>query len=58
MLYVFGREGVDVLHCVSAFRELYPDRQADILVLYDTVYAHCIGRIYKGKSLMKINHGL
>ena len=44
MLYVFGRETVDVLHCVTVFRELYPDRQADILVLYDTVYAHCVGK--------------
>ena len=45
MLYVFGQESVDVLHCVAAFRELYTDRETDILVLYNTVYFHCIGRV-------------
>ena len=46
VLYVFGRERVDVLHCVAAFRELYTDRETDILVLYNTAYFHSIGRIF------------
>ena len=48
-MYVFGRERVRVGECVEAFRELFPDRESRVLVLYDTVYAHC-----KGKSLARV----
>ena len=44
MLYVFGREEVRVGECVEAFRDLFPDRESRVLVLYETVYAHCIGK--------------
>ena len=43
VLYVFGREEVRMGECVEAFRELFPDRESRVLVLYDTVYAHCMG---------------
>ena len=29
--------------CERAFRELFPDPMTSVLILYDTVYHHCIG---------------
>ena len=43
VLYVFGHEGVNTPECVEAFRHLFQDRTTHILVMYDTVYAHCMG---------------
>ena len=43
MVYVFGREEVRMAECVEAFRQLFPDPEARVLVLYDTVYSHCMG---------------
>ena len=43
MVYVFGREEVRMAECVEAFRQLFPDPAARVLVLYDTVYTHCMG---------------
>ena len=51
-MYVFGREEVRVGECVEAFRELFPGRESRVLVLYDTIYAHCIG---KSLACMVIN---
>nr|XP_057916899.1 2-(3-amino-3-carboxypropyl)histidine synthase subunit 2 [Doryrhamphus excisus] len=42
LMYIFDRRRIDVAKCTSAFRELYPDTQADVLVLYDVRYAHAI----------------
>ena len=43
VLYVFGCEEIDVDHCVKAFEEFFPTGEERVLVLYDTVYAHCQG---------------
>lgn len=42
LMYVFERRPVDLERCTSAFRELYPDRQTHILLLYDVSYVHAI----------------
>lgn len=43
VLYVFGKEEMRVEECVGKFRELFPERESSwVLILYDTVYSHCI----------------
>ena len=43
VLYVFGREQVCPEECVAALRGAFPDQEEHVLVLYDVVYAHCMG---------------
>ncbi|XP_034429045.1 2-(3-amino-3-carboxypropyl)histidine synthase subunit 2 [Hippoglossus hippoglossus] len=43
LMYVFERRQLDVEKCASAFRELYPDTQSHIIILYDVNYVHVIG---------------
>lgn len=43
MLYVFGREEVRLEECVEAFKTFFPDRLSHVIILYDTIYHHCIG---------------
>ncbi|XP_054622419.1 2-(3-amino-3-carboxypropyl)histidine synthase subunit 2 [Dunckerocampus dactyliophorus] len=42
LMYIFDRGHIDVEKCTSAFRELYPDTQAYVLLLYDVRYTHAI----------------
>ncbi|KAM9337278.1 2-(3-amino-3-carboxypropyl)histidine synthase subunit 2 [Symphorus nematophorus] len=42
LMYVFERRPVDLEKCTSAFRELYPDTQSHIILLYDVNYVHAI----------------
>ncbi|XP_039983297.1 2-(3-amino-3-carboxypropyl)histidine synthase subunit 2 [Xiphias gladius] len=42
LMYVFERRPVDVERCASAFRELYPDTQSHIIILYDVNYDHAL----------------
>ncbi|KAF0028283.1 hypothetical protein F2P81_019370 [Scophthalmus maximus] len=42
LMYVFERRPVDVEQCASAFRELYPNTQSQIIILYDVNYVHAI----------------
>ncbi|XP_068199999.1 2-(3-amino-3-carboxypropyl)histidine synthase subunit 2 [Antennarius striatus] len=46
LMYVFERRPVDLEKCKSAFRELYPDAQSHILLLYDVNYVHTIGDLW------------
>ncbi|KAM4533522.1 2-(3-amino-3-carboxypropyl)histidine synthase subunit 2 isoform 1-T2 [Odontesthes bonariensis] len=41
-MYVFEKRPLDVETCASSFRELYPDRQSRIVVLYDVNYDHAV----------------
>ncbi|RXN17345.1 diphthamide biosynthesis 2 [Labeo rohita] len=43
LLYVFGKRPIDVQQCAAAFKELYPDPQSHVIVLYDVTYSHAIG---------------
>ncbi|XP_028826132.1 2-(3-amino-3-carboxypropyl)histidine synthase subunit 2 [Denticeps clupeoides] len=51
--YVFGRRPMDVGRCAAAFRDLYPDSQSHVVILYDVVYSHAIGRLVE---LLTITH--
>ncbi|XP_041817148.1 2-(3-amino-3-carboxypropyl)histidine synthase subunit 2 [Chelmon rostratus] len=42
LMYVFERRPVDLEKCASAFRDLYPDKQSHIILLYDVNYVHAI----------------
>ncbi|XP_051266486.1 2-(3-amino-3-carboxypropyl)histidine synthase subunit 2 [Dicentrarchus labrax] len=42
LMYVFERRPVDLEKCASAFRELYPDTQSHIILLYDVSYVHAM----------------
>lgn len=46
LLYVFGKRPIDVQQCAAAFKELYPDPQSHVIVLYDVTYSHAIGNCY------------
>ncbi|CAI8016030.1 2-(3-amino-3-carboxypropyl)histidine synthase subunit 2 [Geodia barretti] len=50
VLYVFGREEVKMEECERAFRELFPDPMTSVLILYDTVYHHCIAELMERLS--------
>ena len=46
LMYVFERRPVDLEKCTSAFRELYPDTQSHIVLLYDVNYGHAISKAF------------
>uniref|UniRef100_A0A9J7XG29 2-(3-amino-3-carboxypropyl)histidine synthase subunit 2 n=1 Tax=Cyprinus carpio carpio TaxID=630221 RepID=A0A9J7XG29_CYPCA len=65
LLYVFGKRPIDVQQCAAAFKELYPDCQSHVIILYDVTYSHAIGdlrtllcEIYPNVvvSLLKTDH--
>ncbi|XP_064624957.1 2-(3-amino-3-carboxypropyl)histidine synthase subunit 2-like isoform X2 [Lineus longissimus] len=45
VLYVFGRRPLDVPDCCEKFRQLFPNRDKKIVVLYDTIYLHAVGTL-------------
>lgn len=42
LTYVFGKRPINVQECATSFRELYPDRETHVIVLYDVTYSHAI----------------
>lgn len=42
LMYVFERRPVNLRACAAAFKELHPDTQAHVVLLYDVNYAHAI----------------
>uniref|UniRef100_A0A665WRM6 2-(3-amino-3-carboxypropyl)histidine synthase subunit 2 n=1 Tax=Echeneis naucrates TaxID=173247 RepID=A0A665WRM6_ECHNA len=42
LMYVFESRPVDVSKCASTFRDLYPDTQSHVVILYDVNYVHAI----------------
>uniref|UniRef100_UPI0037E749A3 2-(3-amino-3-carboxypropyl)histidine synthase subunit 2 n=1 Tax=Semicossyphus pulcher TaxID=241346 RepID=UPI0037E749A3 len=46
LMYVFERRAVDLEKFSSAFRELYPDTQSHIIVLYDVNYVHATNDLH------------
>ncbi|KAJ0022627.1 hypothetical protein NQD34_014761 [Periophthalmus magnuspinnatus] len=43
LMYVFEKRPINVEKCVTVFKELYPDSQSHIILLYDVNYVHAIG---------------
>lgn len=65
LLYVFGKRPIDVQQCAAAFKELYPDCQSHVFILYDVTYTHAIADlreilcdVYPNVvvSLLKVDH--
>lgn len=50
LMYVFERGPLDLDACTSAFRELCPDTQSRIILLYDVNYVHAIGKFMSQSS--------
>ncbi|KAM6971122.1 2-(3-amino-3-carboxypropyl)histidine synthase subunit 2 isoform 1-T1 [Tautogolabrus adspersus] len=46
LMYVFERRAVDLEKCSSSFRELYPDTQSLVIILYDVNYVHAMNDLY------------
>lgn len=52
LMYIFEKKPVDVEMCAASFRELYPDSQSHIIILYDVNCAHAVSKLsYKGLGL-------
>ncbi|XP_077133026.1 2-(3-amino-3-carboxypropyl)histidine synthase subunit 2 isoform X2 [Ranitomeya variabilis] len=45
VFYVFGRKAVNVDLCTEAFRDLFPARDAPVVVFGDVVYDHILGEL-------------
>ena len=47
VLYVFGQQPIDVMHCYSEMTKFFPGSDEElVIVMYDVVYAHAIGESY------------
>ncbi|XP_037311898.2 2-(3-amino-3-carboxypropyl)histidine synthase subunit 2 [Pungitius pungitius] len=42
LMYVFERRALDLEKCTAAFRDLHPDTQSHVVILYDVNYVHAI----------------
>ena len=55
VIFSFGKEKIDIDHCCQSFQTCFADNDSNILIVYDVVYHHVIGRylksINKNKSL-------
>lgn len=45
LMYIFERKQLNLEKCVSSFKDLYPDRQSHVIVLYDVNYVHIIDNL-------------
>lgn len=52
LMYIFERRPLDVEECASAFRELYPDTQSPIILLYNVNYVHAISKLTSNVSVI------
>lgn len=52
LLYIFERRPLDLEKCTSAFRELYPDAQSQVILLYDVNYVHAISKLISNVSVI------
>ncbi|XP_071118174.1 2-(3-amino-3-carboxypropyl)histidine synthase subunit 2-like [Haliotis cracherodii] len=46
VLFIFGQRPVDQSDCFVKFRELFPDEESKVVVLYDTYYAYIVDDIF------------
>ncbi|GES89558.1 diphthamide biosynthesis protein 2 [Rhizophagus clarus] len=43
VLYVFGKQPIDLAHCVESFVQFFKqDKNQPLLIMYDVVYSYCI----------------
>ncbi|KAG0006909.1 Diphthamide biosynthesis protein 2 [Modicella reniformis] len=57
VIYVFGKQPVDIQDCASVFDGLFSGNRAKIILMYDVIYAHCIdGLLETLESKMEYTH--
>jgi diphthamide biosynthesis protein 2 len=45
VIYVFGKQPVDVQDCATVFDGFFAkDKAQKVILMYDVIYAHCIGK--------------
>ena len=44
VLFVFGQHPLDLADCVEQFTVLFPNKDSNVIVMYDTVYAYACGK--------------
>lgn len=45
VLYVFGKQPIDLAHCLESFDQFFKqDKNQPLLIMYDVVYSYCIGK--------------
>lgn len=44
VLFVYGRQPLDIADCAHSFALLFPDESSNIIIMYDTVYAYACGK--------------
>lgn len=45
VLYVFGRESIDVNKCVSEFARVVDNKDSAVIIMYDVVFSHAAGNL-------------
>lgn len=45
VLYIFGREAIDLENCMAAFKSIYPDKHTHTLIMYDVRYSYVVGAL-------------
>lgn len=51
LMYVFGKRPIDVQECARAFRDLFPDQETHVVILYDVTFTHAMGRFIKSLQI-------
>lgn len=46
VLFVYGRQPLDIADCAHSFALLFPDESSNIIIMYDTVYAYACADIH------------
>lgn len=44
MLHIFGKWPINVQSCLEKFQQMFPDPAIKVLVFFDVVYYHCMGK--------------
>lgn len=52
VIFVFGKEKINIEECCQAFRHCFEDNSTKIILAYDVVYHHSIGRLFNILSLI------
>ncbi|XP_027025268.2 2-(3-amino-3-carboxypropyl)histidine synthase subunit 2 [Tachysurus fulvidraco] len=42
LMYVFGKRPIDVQECARVFRDLFPDQETHVVILYDVTFTHAM----------------
>ncbi|KAF9585162.1 Diphthamide biosynthesis protein 2 [Lunasporangiospora selenospora] len=46
VIYVFGKQPVDIQHCAATFDQLFAgDKAKKVILMYDVIYSHCVDQL-------------